>query len=665
MINVAGILKKTLLKHSSGSIILLIFVSAGILFFVFFVSYKNILFEKALNSVSAKFASLGYQFSWKGSRVIHFNRISIHEIKLTSETDSTKVKIDSLSMKFGFLSALSGRIKIKNLSCRNIEALYANHIILAAKDTNTVKEQHPATASFGYATMLNRIVRRLFLAIPRKLDIDIIRIIVRGAENDMLFSFHNSKINEGNLRSTFYTGGVADSMEVLLEGRISRKRPFTQLLAHSPGNNNCTLNFPGKYPVRAGFDTLMLSFSFPHYSNKLVTIEGTSFSKDFVLEGERLSANPITIGRILSSFTLHVKPMSFELDSSSTVTINDISLHPFISIQKDPDLTADFKICPVAWDAGDFFRSLPEGMFTSLTGFSATGNLKFFLDFSLDMALVDSLHFSSKLSADEFRILKYGNDDYRILNTEFTHQFYDRGTLAASFPVGLTNPDFTPLAAISPWLKTSVLTSEDGNFYYHKGFNPGAIRESIITNIKQRKFVRGGSTISMQLVKNVFLTRNKTIGRKLEELLIVWIMENNRLVSKERMFEIYLNIIEWGPGIYGITQASRYYFHKSPAELNLQESLFLAGIVPFPKRFKSVFEYNGSPKAYFAGYMQRMKELMVARSYIQSIDTLGVGQNVFLTGPASQVFVIPDTVNTDTLLPEDIYVLPLEVVSPE
>jgi membrane peptidoglycan carboxypeptidase len=203
-----------------------------------------------------------------------------------------------------------------------------------------------------------------------------------------------------------------------------------------------------------------------------------------------------------------------------------------------------------------------------------------------------------------------------------------------------------------------VLTSEDGSFFHHRGFNQKAIRESLITNIKRGRFVRGGSTISMQLVKNVFLTRNKTIARKLEELLIVWIIEQNRLVSKDRMFEIYLNIIEWGPGVFGIGQASKFYFGKNPSELNLQESIFLAGIIPFPKRYKSVFEYNGYLKNYFAAYMERMKTIMVSRNYIGVNDTIGVGRNVFLSGPALNAFIETETFNADTLIPDEFIEIP-------
>ena len=93
----------------------------------------------------------------------------------------------------------------------------------------------------------------------------------------------------------------------------------------------------------------------------------------------------------------------------------------------------------------------------------------------------------------------------------------------------------------------------------------------------------------MQLVKNVFLNRHKNIARKLEEALIVWLIESQRLTSKERMYEVYLNIIEWGPMVYGAAEASRFYFEKEPADLSVSEAIFLASIIPKPKHFRSVF----------------------------------------------------------------------------
>jgi membrane peptidoglycan carboxypeptidase len=244
-----------------------------------------------------------------------------------------------------------------------------------------------------------------------------------------------------------------------------------------------------------------------------------------------------------------------------------------------------------------------------------------------------------------------------MLNEAFYHRVYEKDRVVAAFNVGASNPDFVPFDQISPFLRAAVMTSEDGSFFYHRGFNPGAFRESMVTNIKEKRFARGGSTISMQLVKNIFLTRNKTLARKVEEALIVWLIENKQLVSKQRMFEVYLNIIEWGPGIYGINQASRFYFNKPPSELKLTESIYLASIVPRPKWYRYTFETNGKPRPFFGNYFNRVKELMVRKEFIAPFDTLGSSPAVLLTGPAAQIFSVPDTVATDSLVMEELKIV--------
>ena len=148
------------------------------------------------------------------------------------------------------------------------------------------------------------------------------------------------------------------------------------------------------------------------------------------------------------------------------------------------------------------------------------------------------------------------------MNEPFEYTVYEQGEPVRSFEIGPANPSFRPFNAVSRYLPLAIMQSEDAGFFYHNGFIPSAIRESLIQDIKERRFARGGSTLSMQLVKNVFLSRNKTIARKLEEMLIVWLIESDHLTSKERMFEVYLNIAEWGPMIYGAAEASRYYFAK-------------------------------------------------------------------------------------------------------
>jgi membrane peptidoglycan carboxypeptidase len=177
-----------------------------------------------------------------------------------------------------------------------------------------------------------------------------------------------------------------------------------------------------------------------------------------------------------------------------------------------------------------------------------------------------------------------------------------------------------------------------------------AFRESIITNIKERKFARGGSTISMQLVKNVFLNRNKTITRKFEEALLVWLIENLGLSTKERMFEVYLNIIEWGPFIYGASEAARFYFNKDAAKLNLAESIFLASIIPRPKWFRYSFNDNGHLRESQYGYFSLLSEKMLNRGWISQNDYENLDPGtVMLRGPARLLLNKTDTITSDSL----------------
>ncbi|MBK6838674.1 MAG: transglycosylase domain-containing protein [Bacteroidetes bacterium] len=183
--------------------------------------------------------------------------------------------------------------------------------------------------------------------------------------------------------------------------------------------------------------------------------------------------------------------------------------------------------------------------------------------------------------------------------------------------------------------------------FYHNGFNEDAFRKSIATNFKAGKFVRGGSTISMQLVKNVYLTRKKTISRKAEEALIVWLIENNRLCSKERMFEVYLNIIELGPGIYGIGEAAPFYFSKKPADLTLQESIFLASLLPHPKWFRYSFDKTGQLKPYFENYYRVVSNFLLKKNLITQIEHDALVPIIELKGPAREMVVPSDTIPED------------------
>lgn len=136
---------------------------------------------------------------------------------------------------------------------------------------------------------------------------------------------------------------------------------------------------------------------------------------------------------------------------------------------------------------------------------------------------------------------------------------------------------------ISPNLKRALIAAEDAKFVDHEGFDWEGIQKAYEKNRKKGKVVAGGSTISQQLAKNLFLSTKRTPWRKAEEAMITVMLEAT--MSKRRIFEIYLNVIEWGNGIFGAEAAAKYYYHTSAKNLNAQQAAMLAAMVPNPRYY--------------------------------------------------------------------------------
>ncbi|MEW6715772.1 MAG: monofunctional biosynthetic peptidoglycan transglycosylase [Nitrospirota bacterium] len=139
------------------------------------------------------------------------------------------------------------------------------------------------------------------------------------------------------------------------------------------------------------------------------------------------------------------------------------------------------------------------------------------------------------------------------------------------------------LTGISPYLVKAVLIAEDDKFYQHEGFDFEAIQKAVEKDIKQKKFKFGGSTISQQLAKNLYLSPSKNPARKLLEAFLTWRIE--KTLSKKRILELYLNVAEWGEGIFGIEAAALYYYSKHASALNPEEAARLASVLPNPRKY--------------------------------------------------------------------------------
>jgi monofunctional glycosyltransferase len=172
---------------------------------------------------------------------------------------------------------------------------------------------------------------------------------------------------------------------------------------------------------------------------------------------------------------------------------------------------------------------------------------------------------------------------------------------------------WTPYGHISVYLRNAVLVSEDSAFFQHDGFDWTQVKESMQRDWKEKRFARGASTITQQLAKNLYLSTSRNPLRKFQEFFIARELESH--LTKERIFEIYLNVIEWGDGIYGAGAASNRYFGKSPGELEPEEAAVLAAMIPNPRRYTPALN-----RSYLEKRKNEILDRMVQWNYLSRSD---------------------------------------------
>ena len=175
-------------------------------------------------------------------------------------------------------------------------------------------------------------------------------------------------------------------------------------------------------------------------------------------------------------------------------------------------------------------------------------------------------------------------------------------------------PDFIAVNALPPLFRAALLVSEDANFYGHPGVDVAEIPAAWAENVERGTLARGASTITQQLVKNLFLTGEKTIVRKVEEAALALLVD--AAIPKSRILEIYVNVIEWGPGLHGLVPAARHYFGKTPAQLTPKETAFLVCLIPSPVRYHQAHSAGRAGP----GMEQLMANLLAKLRSIDAID---------------------------------------------
>ncbi len=206
--------------------------------------------------------------------------------------------------------------------------------------------------------------------------------------------------------------------------------------------------------------------------------------------------------------------------------------------------------------------------------------------------------------------------NFKNLKTQYPHVIYHGPKVASEVVLKKYPPaNWTPLAQISKKAQGAILLSEDAAFYHHPGYDEKQMREAIEQSIHAKKLKRGASTITQQVVKNIYLSKEKTVVRKVRELWMATKIE--KVVGKPKILELYLNIAELGEGLFGIGAASQFYFHKSPSELSAKEGAFLAMLLPSPRKYSISFR-KGALTPYARKIIRSILGKMVQARYISA-----------------------------------------------
>ena len=514
--------------------------------------------------------------------------------------DDTLLRLTKMNAEIQVIRGLHLTDDLISLSCDSISIhlihnkTYRNYGFLTEKSS---KEGHAITQYNNYKQLSENILEYIDNILPQMMSVGAFTLSADVHERQFYYSMSDFSIFDGKIQGhlTEEFGPIHHTWS--LDGNLDHStRNYRASMTALDGNNGFAIINELK-KAHFGFTRLEGELSDDgsdadgtHYT---LFVEGDGL----LLNHRYLATRDVTIDSTSAHFHLTISEKAITIDSTSVLKLNETEIHPFFTYEKNGNRKprVSLYIHEEDRDAKQFIGSLPDGLFQVIPDLQLTGRIDFCLFFDCDFNEVDSLAFDFSIGSHN-RSVSINGDVAKItrFNAPFDYVFFENGDTARVVNIGPDNPHFCPFDQIPPYLTKSILATEDAGFFQHRGFIKSSIREALIADIKAGKLRRGGSTLTMQLIKNLFLNRNKVFSRKFEEMLLVWLIEDYRLISKERMFEIYVNIAEWGPGIIGIGEASDFYFGKKPQELTLSECLYLASLIRAPKHYRNTLDEYGN-----------------------------------------------------------------------
>lgn len=630
-----------------ASIFILLFIGGAIVY-----TKREALLKSGIERAIAK-AKRDYNLNLKigtasfaGLRTVNLTNISV-----VPENRDSLLYIEKFRVGIKLLPLILGDIKLAEVKTSNLwinltkkDSISNYDFLFRRKSTDTTTTKRKV----NLGELANNLLNQMLYKIPDDMDVRNLEIRVTSDTSNFNLFTPTATIVDGQVKSTINVNGKESVWHV--EGEVYPGDKQLKLMLFADGKKVELPFLERHYGLKLNFDTIKTEMKRVRKDGDDFKISGSWAIRNLLVNHARIAANDIILPEGSIDADMVFGPNYVAIDSTSVIHIKNIQANPFIKYTLSPEKIYELKLHTNELDAQQLFNSFPTGLFESMEGMKVSGKLQYDMNFHLNSKYPDKVVFRSRMNKKNFRVISWGKSNFQKIKGPFVYTPYEYGKPMRNIMIGPQNSDYTPINQISPYLRNAVLTAEDPSFYTHNGFVEESIRKSIATNFKEKAFKRGGSTISMQLVKNVYLNRQKTLARKIEEILIVWIIENSNMTTKQRMFEVYLNLIEWGRNIYGIGEASRFYFNKHPSQLNLGESIYLASIVPRPKSGLNYFEGDGSLRTGLRGYFRLIGGLMDRRGLAHADSNVYGFYAVRLKESLRRGTPVADTLGTDSLV---------------
>lgn len=641
----------------AAKILIVLFVAVIIAFYVF----RDAVLQQTIAKVSNKMeVDYNSSFTIKKASFDGLSGLNLTEILLVPKNADTLFKIETLKTSVNLWHLLTGDVQLGTLEIQNgfvqlvKKGKTRNFDAFLKKDNQTkISDEKRDYAQFAY-----RIITKVLNLIPTDMILNNLSFKVNDNGNKTNINFQKLRLVNQQLETSIQVQTNTLSQRWKIKGFADPRNKKADI--RFVNIDTAAIKMPyldERFNLKLSFDSIRLNIQNIDKNGKKLHIDGFMTIANLKLNHTKIASKDVILKNAKFDYRFLLGSDFISIDSSSTIQLNKIKFHPYVAYETEKDTIYKLRITIPKMKAQDFITSLPNGLFTHFQGMEASGTFDYKLNFAFNQNKPNQLVFDSQLKKENLKITKYGEANLNKLNGKFVYRALINKVLQRPVLIGAANSNYTSLDQISPYLRKSVLTTEDPSFFLHHGFISEAFKQSIVKNIKTKKFSRGASTISMQLVKNVFLSREKTVSRKLEEILLVYILENNKIVSKERMLEVYFNIIEWGPNVYGIGEASRFYFQKAPSELSLNECLYLARIIPSPKKFMYQFNDQGMLKNFAVQQETFLTNIMFRRGLLTPEDTIYKSLPIYISGPAKSFikFKVQDStqIKVDSLAVDD------------